>query len=165
MFLIYLLTSLVVMAIVEYLFHRWPMHQKLRFGKNLYFAHTTLHHSKYFRLFDSEHDPAGKLVSIRMSAFEHFGAAFPFLVLLWLFVEPLSAIVFASVVIAHAITWSAFHVEMHDPRGRWYSRNWFYRYIRANHKAHHVNTKTNFAAVFPPFMDKVFGTYSEPIYI
>lgn len=167
--LLWTAASVAVMAAVEYAFHRWPMHnlrfiRRLGLGRELFEAHAVLHHGRYYQqAFDHDPDPASRRISIRMSAFEHCGAAALFAVPFGLLVSWVGAACFMAVVAAHAVVWTAVHVEMHMPEGRWFSRTEYYRYVRDWHHAHHLYPGTNFAAVFPPVMDWLFGTYHRPV--
>lgn len=161
--------SAVVMALVEYLFHRFPMHnlrfiRRFGFGRELFDAHAVLHHGRYYQeSFVNDPDPASRRISIRMSALEHVAAAALFAVPFGYWVSVVGAACFLVVVALHAIVWTAVHIEMHMPEGRWFSRTRYYQYVRDWHHAHHLYPGTNFAAVFPPVIDWLFGTYHKPV--
>lgn len=165
----WLAASVLAMAFIEYVVHRWPMHngrfvKKAGVAGDLFEAHAVLHHGRYYReSFVNDPDPASRRISIRMSAVEHLAGAMLVCVPLYLWVSVTAAICFAAVVVFHATVWTAFHVEMHMPKGRWFSKLWVYKYVRDCHHAHHLHPGTNFAAVFPPLMDLLFGTYHPPV--
>ncbi len=167
--MVWLFASCLVMAFVEYAFHRWPMHnlrfvRRVGFGRDLFDAHSALHHGRYYRdSFVNNPDPASRRISVTMSPLEHLGAAMFVCVPLYLWVSAVGAVCFAVVVALHAAFWTAIHVEMHAPQPKWFSRLRVYRYIRDFHHAHHIYPGKNFGAVFPPLMDKLFGTYHRPI--
>ena len=153
------------MALLEYWAHRLPMHSR-RFGGGTqpFENHTVLHHGRYYHgSFVNDPDPAARVVSMRMSVFEHLGLASLLAVPLGFVVSWVGAACLLAVVGLHAAVWTAMHVEMHMPAGRWFSKTRYYRYVRDMHHAHHLHPGKNFAAVFPPFMDVVFGTYHPPV--
>lgn len=162
----WLAASLAAMAVVEYVAHRWPMHSRPigRFFKIPFRNHAVLHHGRYYRRsFTHDPDPASEIISMRMSVLEHAAAAAVLAVPFGFLVSWVGAACFMAVVVAHAAVWTAVHVEMHMPEGRWFSRTRLYRYIRDFHHAHHLHPGKNFGAVFPPLMDRLFGTYHPPV--
>lgn len=152
--------SLVVVALFEYLGHRYPLHHRL-FTRWLPLGKDHLKHHKLFvRKFEdvpeaeSSYDAAWVrfLFGLGWSAL----VAAPFLFFLpW---EPLA--VFVAVATAHAVAWSVVHNQMHRPTGVWWSRTIYFRAIRRLHLGHHLKPRTNYGFVFGGLCDRLFGTYS-----
>lgn len=155
-----------LMAFLEYFFHRWPMHngrfvQKTGIGQESFESHAALHHGRFFKQFDKEADPAARYISMVINP----GYALLGMSPVWLglcLASWTGGLTMAIVIVAHAVLWSIIHKEMHFPAGRWFARTRAYRYIHAHHKAHHEHPGTNFAALFPPVMDNLFGTRHKP---
>jgi hypothetical protein len=166
-FLVALAASVVVMAVAEYVAHYGGPCTTRRSagssgcrGEN----HAVLHHGRYYReSFVNDPDPASRVISVRMSVAEHLAGALAVALPLWWLGLPVAAATFLAVVALHAVTWTTMHVEMHTPRGRWFCRTRYYRYVRDLHHAHHLHPGKNFCAVFPPVMDKLMGTYHPPV--
>jgi sterol desaturase/sphingolipid hydroxylase (fatty acid hydroxylase superfamily) len=164
-FLVAAAATLAAMVVVEYAAHRWPMHSR-RFGwlfRAPFRNHAVLHHGRYYRrAFAHDPDPASEIISMRMSLAEHGAGALVAAVPLWLGGLPAAAAAVMAVVLLHAALWNAMHVEMHTPRGRWFARTRYYRYVRDMHHTHHLRPGTNFGAVFPGLVDRLCGTYAPP---
>jgi len=168
--LAWLAGSLVLMALIEYLIHRYPMHngrfvRKTGIGTDVLEAHSVLHHGRYYKgeAFENNPDPAAPRISMKIEKEFNLVGLAPIWLTLCLFVSVLGGVIFAMVTVAQATVWTMVHREMHVPTGRWFSRTRYYRYLRAWHYTHHVHPGTNFAAVFPPFFDWLFGTYRKPL--
>lgn len=160
-----LVASIVGMAALEYAAHRWPMHSRAwrRLTRIPFSNHAVLHHGRYYRrAFAHDPDPASEIISMRMSLAEHGAGTLVVAVPLWLLGFPVAAATVFGVVIFHAFLWNAMHVEMHMPRGRWFARTRYYRYVRDMHHTHHLRPGTNFGAVFPGLVDRLLGTYAPP---
>lgn len=157
--------SCLLMAGLEYAVHRWAMHRRVpgAAGREMFEAHAVMHHGRYYRAaFDHDDDPAAGVINIRMAAAEHAAYSLVLAAPLWLWLSAPAAVALVAVVWLHATVWSAVHTEMHRPAGRWFSRTRYYRYLRDFHHAHHLHPGRNFAIVFPPVMDRLFGTYHPP---
>jgi hypothetical protein len=156
--------SYLVMSVAEWVAHKYIMHSR-RFAATCtpafptFERHAVLHHGRYFKEFDAEPDTAAKHISIALSPLENLLFAAPALILLCYFGQIVGAITFASFICTHAIAWNVLHAEFHYPKGRWYSRNRLYTYLRNYHKMHHDRPGTNFNIVCIG-ADFVFGTHS-----
>lgn len=163
--LLWLFISYLVMSAVEYALHRYPMHSrrfvvKSKIGFGSFERHAVLHHGRYFRIFDEEHDVAAKHVSFVLSPIENMLGLTPLAFLFWL-IDPVGSYIFIGFVGAHALLWSIIHREMHIPAGRWFAKTRIFRYLRAYHKTHHDHPGTNFNIICLG-ADKLFGTYRTP---
>ena len=119
--------SYVLISTVEYVFHRFVMHQGLwkpvyavapPLGELLH-DHRELHHEMYYQEFNHEPDPHGREVNQRLAPWHTaMGVLFfsPYILLsLWL-ISPVPAIIFCVLGATHNILWNTIHPEMHNPR-------------------------------------------------
>lgn len=165
MLALYIILSVVLMSLIEYVAHRWFMHNKhigkiAKFLYPIFEKHTLLHHRRFYRVFDSELDPAAKYINIKFDTASHIAGALPFAALFWWLVCPELAITFVTVVAIHAQLWNHLHSEMHNPEGTWFSKLSVYKFLRDYHKCHHDHPNKNYNVVIP-LMDFVFGTYRK----
>ncbi len=151
------------MSFLEYVIHRWPMHnaklaRRLGFFRRGFEQHAVLHHGRYYReSFSSDRDPAAKHLNIDLKpGYVLFGLS-PIWGLMFL-AHPAAGLAMATILVLHAVAWTSLHREMHDPRGRWFSRTRVFKYLRDYHERHHDHPGSNFNAVLPG-MDWLFGTY------
>ncbi len=157
-----LLFSLLFLSAMEYVFHRWPMHnapfvRRTGLGKGSFENHAVLHHGRFYKQFVNDPDPAAKHVGVSLEpGFLLLGLS-PVWVTLYL-ISPTLGLTLAAALVLHGTVWTAVHAEMHDPKGRWWSRTPLYRFWRSYHKRHHENPGSNFNVLVPLF-DFVFGTY------
>ena len=166
----WLMFSYVLMSLIEYVLHRWPMHSR-RFARLVWwlpllkdevYRHAYLHHSVYFpaKHFVGCDDPASRYISVSISPFFNVIGLLP----LWgslCFVSPLGGLVFASFAALHAVLWTMIHREMHEPKARWFANLRIYKFWRRYHETHHRRPNFNFNVVCP-LMDHLFGTYLGP---
>lgn len=159
---VWLALALLAMSFIEYIVHRWPMHNK-RFvdcfpvAADAFESHAVLHHGRFFKDFENEPDRAARYVSLELSPGYMLLGLSP----IWgglCFLSLTGGVLFATVIAMHGIVWTAVHREMHEPKGRWFSRMRPYRFWRAYHKRHHEKPGTNFNALLPG-LDWLFGTY------
>ena len=163
--------SYVLISTVEYIFHRFVMHQGFwepvyviapPLG-NLLYDHRKLHHETYYQEFNHEPDPHGREVNQRLAPWHTvMGALFslPYILLtLWL-ISPVPAIIFFMLAAAHNILWNTIHPEMHNPRYPFWTKWAPYKLLARRHYLHHKHTLTNYNIVCP-FMDYVVGTVPE----
>lgn len=165
--LLYGTCSVIVMSIVEYMVHRWLMHQpemsrRFPFLRRVLVGHTSLHHGRFYKQFVNDPDPAAKYVNIEFDIFENLLWLSPFYILLY-FIDPVASITFVVAIILHGLVWAKLHTEMHEPTKGWLSRLSYFRYLRDYHYTHHLHPTKNFNAVLPPLGDWLFGTYLKPV--
>lgn len=158
---LWVIFSLLLMSLIEYAAHRWPMHNRkfvefTGLGAEALESHAVLHHGKY-RQFEDDPDPASRFISIDLQPGYMLLGLSPLIlgIALW---SLTGAIVFALVIFAHGVIWTNIHREMHHPKGRFFSSWGLYRFYRAYHKKHHERPSANYNAVLP-FWDFVFGTF------
>jgi hypothetical protein len=75
--------------------------------------------------------------------------------------EPLGAVMFPIVVVLHHLTWNAVHLEMHQPKGRFFGSTRLFKKLARHHYLHHRYPAKNFN-VFLLVGDYVFGTMAKP---
>jgi hypothetical protein len=165
-FLMWLTPCAALMAFIEYVLHRWPMHSGRLANKYPVFwktfeAHGILHHGRYFKRFDYEPDRAAYHFNIIIEPGYALLGLSPLWGVLMLLSFP-AGLAMAAVVLMHSLVWSGIHSEMHMPEKRWFWDTAYYKYARDYHHTHHVHPGSNFCVVFPPFMDMLFGTYRAP---
>mgnify|MGYP000552978113 CR=1 FL=1 len=154
-FLLSLLGALVAVSLVEYFGHRSVLHEgRLSLGKD----HIT--HHKYFArdfLAGGEEVAFYDQYWVRFA----FGLVWPLPVALPLLflIGWVPAAVLVATAGLHAVLWQRLHNEMHRPKTGWLQRTAYFRFIRDFHLVHHLKSRTNYAFVFAPLWDRVFGTY------
>ena len=169
-FLIGFSVAVLMWMIIEYLFHRFPMHS-LGFARIVpkawesFEAHTRLHHSRFFKQFDNEPDIAAKYASSGVDPlWNTFGS-----VVVWLpigvFLSWYAAGAFIVVAWLHGYLWTKVHWEMHWPKYPWWGNTRLFQYISSNHEIHHEHSSCNYAALFPPFMDIVMCTRRKFLWV
>jgi hypothetical protein len=151
----------VTMAVVEYAVHRGPMHARRSGNREAWESHAVLHHGRFFPAGKFEHPPdrAARYVSIDLQPGYTAVGLSPIWLALYFLVGPVCGLTFAFTFGMHGYVWTTIHREMHYPEGRWFSRTRYYRYLRDYHMRHHEQPGGNFAVIFPPFLDLLFGTY------
>lgn len=128
--------------------------------QEFYDFHAKGHHAKYYRDFDHEPDEIGRYFNLQIRIRSGLILSAPFMVLAY-FVDPLTLWVILAGAILQPLVWTACHFEMHDPQGRWWSRNPIYRYIRHHHFLHHRHQTKNFGGLLP-FFDWLMRTSATP---
>jgi hypothetical protein len=149
--------------LVEYWFHRGPMHRKTR-GLGLVFQrHTVEHHHFYTHEkmgWDSSRDfrlilfPAWLIVILFT-----FGIV-PIGYVLHRAISSNVALLFAATNLAYFLNYEWFHFAYHAPEGSWLSRMPLLRVLRRHHGEHHdprAMSSCNFNITYP-LADVVFGT-------
>jgi hypothetical protein len=148
------LLTIPFMSIVEYVVHRWMMHRETIFS-GVYVEHALEHHGKYYRRFNHEPDPAGRELNLVISYWYLLIPAIPALMMARWSLQPAGM---ALGVALYLLAWNTLHSEMHDPRGRFFSRWRVYRYLRRYHYLHHRHVTRNFNATLPLGLDRLMGT-------
>ena len=155
-YLFFILFSLVVISFVEYCSHRWIMHSK-KFSRTIFEQHSILHHGRYYRNFKDETDIAAKHIGVELSPFFTLGVMMPVWGILLFFSLPCGFIlIFMSFL--YGLLWTCVHLEMHEPKNRWFSHTSYFKYIREYHKLHHKYPYKNFNTLLPLGFDYIFGT-------
>ena len=153
--LLSLLGAIVAVSLFEYFGHRTVLHEgRLSLGRD----HLT-HHKFFARDFLA----GGEVAAFydRYWARGVFGLLWPLplAVPLAVWVGWVPAAVLLAVACGHAVLWQWIHNEMHRPQTAWLQGTRYFRFVRQFHLVHHQKSRTNFAFVFAPVWDFVFGTY------
>lgn len=150
----------ILMAIIEYTLHRYPMHRK-GYSNETWESHAKLHHGRFFprSAFTHPLDIAARYVSVDLQPGYNALGLSPIWIILYFFVSPYCGLTFAFVFAMHGVIWTICHREMHFPQDRWFSGTKYYKYICAYHKKHHTDQSGNFSVIYPPVLDMLFGTY------
>jgi sterol desaturase/sphingolipid hydroxylase (fatty acid hydroxylase superfamily) len=153
------LCGLVALSTVEYVSHRWPMHQPLPFLRRYWRLHSVNHHVSYAASRfvhpplpdDEEGFEVGWLLTLVL-----ISLGLP--LLLWSWPAWLSWTVMS---VGRNWFYNVAHREMHDPKGRWFSKTRFFQFIAWWHFLHHRHQNRNFAGMLP-LWDYVLGTVARP---
>jgi hypothetical protein len=158
----------VVMSIIEHQVHCRLMHKKPRLFlfKNLsarnrmFTSHAVEHHTQYRKHFHDDPLPAGEDRGIRLNVLEGLVESLPLTVPLF-FYSMTGAIMFPVVVLIHHTIWNQIHLEMHQPKNRFFA-NWAaYKMVARHHYLHHRYPDKNFNVAFP-IGDYLFNTVAKP---
>ncbi|MFM1904091.1 MAG: hypothetical protein RLZZ440_1991 [Planctomycetota bacterium] len=158
----------VLMSIIEHQVHCRLMHKKPRFFlfKNLtarnriFTSHAVEHHSQYRKHFHDDPLPPGEDRGIRLNVLEGLVESLPLTVPLF-FYSMTGAIMFPVVVLIHHTIWNQIHLEMHQPKNRFFA-NWAaYKMVARHHYLHHRYPDKNFNVAFP-IGDYLFNTVAKP---
>ena len=149
--------------LAEYLGHRGPMHNKMRFLTGIFRRHTVEHHSFFTDeaiCFDTPRDYRAVLFPPILLVFFFGLFAVPVGALLYAFVSPNVGFLFVATAILYYLNYELFHFSYHvDPQSR-LGRLPLIRRLRRNHVRHHdkaLMTRCNFNITYP-ICDRLFGT-------
>jgi hypothetical protein len=53
------------------------------------------------------------------------------------------------------------HGRYHEPKGSWFERTWYFRFLKENHRGHHANSSKNLNVSFLPLADWTLGTWKR----
>jgi hypothetical protein len=156
----------------EWAFHYFVMHRKALAGwfPGTHHDHAVVHHGHcYGADVARPRDGRCRLVSIAFTAGSSgritLAVALCLLPLGW---QPALAVV--AWVALHHLTWNAYHLEMHDPAGRWFARcpltRWHYRLVARAHVLHHWHDRgprggCNYGAMTFGLADRLLGTHRK----
>ncbi len=159
-----------LMSIIEHQVHchlmhkqpRIPFLKKLAVRQKMFKSHAVEHHSQYRKHFHDDPLPKGEDRGIRLSAWEGLLESLPIALIFACFeVTRIGAIMFPLVVILHHTIWNYIHLEMHQPKGRFFA-NWaIYKFVARHHFLHHRYPSKNFNVAFP-LGDFICGTIAHP---
>jgi hypothetical protein len=150
------MVMVLLMSLVEHqvhcrLMHKQPRHPLLRnlaARRRIFTSHAVEHHTQYRKHFHDEPLPPGEDRGIRLNLREGLLEALPLsLVLGWFSLT--GAIMFPLVVFLHHTIWNQIHLEMHQPKGRFFARWPAYRFVARHHFLHHRYPDKNFNVAFP----------------
>ncbi len=164
------LFSYVVISLIEYVSHRYLMHNRNWLaGRFRYFEETLKDHRNYHhghcypgRQFDQAPEEKCGLMNIDLKPLiSLLQTSFVWMPLMYF--APLGAVVFMTAIIAHNFAWSAIHRQMHLPleqRSAWFQRSAFWMRLARYHYLHHVYPHKNYNAVCL-LWDPIFGTLAR----
>ena len=159
----------ILMSFIEFFVHRFLMHKRLLPNflykcipgfTTVFQNHHVLHHGRFYKVFNHEVDPQGRVISIRLDLWIALVGGG----LIWALTFPLTRVfgpVLTSVAFLHHLAWNCIHEEMHNPRPRWFARTRFFKFFAHYHWMHHRYPGKNFNVVFP-FADFILGKYRKP---
>ena len=146
MVLFYILASVFLIGLGEYVVHRFSMHRQFWRFRDLYLEHAIEHHKK------ERND-----INIDMWPFNQLLLTSPIIVGLW-FYDPIASVVLVSMIIFHSVLWTVLHRSFHNLGCNWARSIPGYFFLRQNHLAHHDNTKGNYGIIFGSPFDYLFRT-------
>ena len=158
----------VLMSIIEHQVHCRLMHKKprlalfknLRVRQRIFTSHAVEHHTQYRKHFHDHPLPDGEDRGIRLNVMEGLLESLPLTVPLF-FYSVTGAIMFPVVVLIHHTIWNQIHLEMHQPKNRFFA-NWAaYKMVARHHFLHHRYPDKNFNVAFP-IGDWLFNTVAKP---
>jgi hypothetical protein len=158
----------VLMSIIEHQVHCRLMHKKprlalfknLRARQRIFTSHAVEHHTQYRKHFHDHPLPEGEDRGIRLNVMEGLLESLPLTVPLF-FYSMTGAIMFPVVVLIHHTIWNQIHLEMHQPKNRFFA-NWAaYKMVARHHFLHHRYPDKNFNVAFP-IGDWLFNTVAKP---
>jgi sterol desaturase/sphingolipid hydroxylase (fatty acid hydroxylase superfamily) len=146
-------------SLVEYVLHRYAMHQHVHYFERVYKDHVLFHHT-CFKIFNNGSRPDCRCKNITLDLWLGLVFALPFCGILLLFSWTAPLFLFLIVTLHH-LTWSKIHAEMHIPSGKWFRDAPLFRWLQRFHWIHHQYPNRNFNILFP-FWDFILGTYRKP---
>ena len=158
----------VLMSIIEHQVHCRLMHKKprlalfknLRVRQRIFTSHAVEHHTQYRKHFHDHPLPDGEDRGIRLNVMEGLLESLPLTVPLF-FYSVTGAIMFPVVVLIHHTIWNQIHLEMHQPKNRFFA-NWAaYKMVARHHFLHHRYPDKNFNVAFQ-IGDWLFNTVAKP---
>lgn len=165
------IVSLIVISFMEYMIHRYLMHEGLPEWfykllpvlKNFMYQHRVLHHSVYYKQFDHEPDPVGRDLNIKIELWQSaiIGLlVLPVLVIIAWLLSAVPVLIFVAFALAHNLTWNLIHSEMHKPKHAFWTRWGIYKFLAQHHYMHHQDTHSNFN-ITVPLADFVLATHAK----
>ncbi len=147
-FLITLVVSVVVMALAEYVIHRYTMHMRFFPKGTLDFVFED-HHIDHHKFNDYSKN-------IDLPIYFHLLLSAPIIIALF-FLSYWALFAWLLVIAHHSIFWTKLHRSVHDLESNWTESLPFYKSMRQHHLSHHDHPNKNFGVVYP-VTDMVFGT-------
>jgi len=166
----------VVMSLIEHQVHCKLMHKKPRniFLRNLtarqriFTSHAVEHHGQYRKVFHDDPLPPGEDRGIRLNLLEGLVECLPLSLTLGLLAFLtgfntflVGAVIWPGVVFLHHTIWNQIHLEMHQPKQRFFSDWQAYKFVARHHFLHHRYPDKNFNVAFP-VGDFLCGTIAKP---
>lgn len=155
-YLVFILAAVIFVSFVEYCSHRWIMHNR-SLSRTIFEQHSILHHGRYYKNFSGETDIVAKHVGVELSPFFTFGVMLPVCGIL-LYFNLVCGIILGVMAFLYGWLWTHVHLEMHEPKNKWFSRTWYFKYIREYHRKHHKYPYKNFNTLLPLGFDYIFRT-------
>lgn len=142
----WLILDLLIVSFVEYAAHRWLLHRRILDA--FWFPHT-LHHKRYYRVFNHESDPIGRELNLRIRWRD---TAYALLLTSPLFfLSPTGYAILFALAWLQRWGWNAIHAEMHLHENRCFARLRIYQALAKYHFLHHQHPDRNFNVTLPLF--------------
>ena len=149
--------------LTEYLGHKGPMHQKIRFLGPIFERHSIQHHAFFADeslTYDTTQDFKAVLFPPILLLFFNGCFALPVGALLYLLVSPNVSFLFVLTAILYFLNYELLHFAYHMDAQSWVGRLPFMDGLRTHHFYHHdrrLMTRYNFNITYP-ICDHLFGT-------
>ncbi|MBX9879579.1 MAG: sterol desaturase family protein [Candidatus Obscuribacterales bacterium] len=162
-----MLVAYVLVSLIEYLVHRYPMHSprlakhfKNKYLEGAYKNHASLHHNHYYSVFDHEEDEFGREVGIPVGVRNSVFVVGPFILLSWS-IDPITGAAVLFFTALHNVAWTTIHRAMHDRSAQhWWTRTALFGFYTRYHFLHHRQQGKNYNA-FYPMWDWLLGTLAQ----
>ena len=161
--LILLPLSFILANLTEYIFHRFPMHNRVPLLDKLFHNHTTLHHY----LFTDDDMELERVNDVKMALLKPLllliltcGLIFPVTLSLYYLYSMNGALIFAETTLFYMGLYECFHLFYHLPKESRILKIPIIQYLQSKHALHHKldqMKEVNFN-IFFPFFDFIFGT-------
>jgi hypothetical protein len=144
----------------EYIFHRYPMHHKVK-GLSSVYQHVTVHHNFYGKkaYFEEDKDYYAVIIPYYILSYVIISSVFAF-VLLYIIIGFNQAALFLIAVYSYYLAYELLHFSYHAPEHSWLKKIPMVKTLARFHLTHHkteLMAKYNFNITFPVF-DFLFGT-------
>jgi sterol desaturase/sphingolipid hydroxylase (fatty acid hydroxylase superfamily) len=148
----------VLVSFSEYVVHRFILHRMKyarllgsRYLERLCRTHSGVHHRRDY--LHDRHEGDDRVRDLSLT-----GLPIPILgvILVWPISSTISLTMFFFAMV-YGLTWWVVHDEMHEKRGRAFTRTAVYRYIEWKHYLHHRYPGSNFNLILP-LWDTLLGT-------
>lgn len=137
-----------VMALGEYLIHRYTMHRKMKILPSWIFQHHSIEHHHHER----------NDINIDLPFYNHLIIGSPLIIGAFFMGLP-CLLALLSVFAFHSYTWTKIHRGIHDLEKNWVMKYLpsYFKWAKHHHELHHHRPGRNFGVVYL-FTDYLFGT-------
>lgn len=147
-----ILTTLAVIALLEYLSHRLFQHHPTAVLPAKYDRHAVQHHRLNRVDFDVDL-PVWYVLLIGS----------PWFVVVWSWLGSAALLAATATATAYAILWTGLHRSFHDLDSHWATWLPCYEALRRHHLIHHRYQGKNFGGAFGPLLDWPLGTWARQL--
>ena len=156
-------TILILGNLTEYIAHRYPLHNSMKYLSKVYHNHTLIHHflfSDKSMEFENVNDYKMALLSPILISLLVLGLILPVSSLVYFLTGLNGGLIFAGTSLIYLGAYEIFHFIYHIPENNVINHLPLISFMRRHHTLHHNQAKmqtTNFNIIFPLF-DILFNT-------